>query len=63
MAGMADPKTVLHHYLQQTRDAVVWKLDGLSERDARLPAPAVFRIKRPLGRRRGRLIWRSSFSV
>jgi hypothetical protein len=37
MADMADPKTVLHHYLQQARDALVWKLDGLSERDARLP--------------------------
>lgn len=32
-----DPKTVLRHYLQQARDALVWKLDGLSERDARLP--------------------------
>lgn len=37
MADMTDPKTVLHHYLQQTRDALVWKLDGLTERDARLP--------------------------
>ncbi|MGH9107688.1 MAG: DinB family protein [Acidimicrobiales bacterium] len=37
MAGMSDPKTVLHHYLQQARDALVWKLDGLSEREARLP--------------------------
>lgn len=37
MADMGDPKTVLHHYLQETRDALVWKLDGLSERDARLP--------------------------
>ena len=34
---MGDPKTVLHHYLQQARDAIVWKLDGLSERDARTP--------------------------
>jgi uncharacterized damage-inducible protein DinB len=37
MADMSDPKTVLHHYLQETRDALIWKLDGLSERDARLP--------------------------
>ena len=37
MADMADPKTVLHYYLQRARDALVWKLDGLSERDARLP--------------------------
>ena len=34
---MRDPKTVLHHYLQEARDALVWKLDGLDERDARLP--------------------------
>lgn len=37
MADQGDPKTVLHHYLQETRDALVWKLDGLSEREARLP--------------------------
>ena len=37
MAGMSDPKTVLHRYLTQTREDLVWKLDGLSERDARLP--------------------------
>jgi uncharacterized damage-inducible protein DinB len=34
---MNDPKTVLHRYLQQLRDDLIWKLDGLSERDARLP--------------------------
>lgn len=28
MADMSDPKTVLHHYLQQARDALVSKLDG-----------------------------------
>lgn len=33
----ADQKTVLHHYLQQARTALVWKLDGLGEREARLP--------------------------
>jgi uncharacterized damage-inducible protein DinB len=37
MDNANDPKTVLHHYLQLARDALVWKLDGLSERDARLP--------------------------
>ncbi len=34
---MTDPKTVLQHYLQRTRDSLVWKLDGLSKREARLP--------------------------
>ena len=33
---MGDQKTVLHHYLQESRDALVWKLDGLDERQARL---------------------------
>lgn len=37
MVDMRDPKTVLHHYLQEARDALIWKLDGLGERDARLP--------------------------
>lgn len=37
MADLSDPKTALHHYLQEARDAIVWKLDGLSERDARMP--------------------------
>src|SRR5690349_8402180 len=37
MADMGDPKTALHYYLQQSRDSLVWKLDGLSEREARLP--------------------------
>jgi hypothetical protein len=32
-----DPKTVLREYLQEARDAMVWKLDGLSEYDARRP--------------------------
>ncbi|GAB2865707.1 DinB family protein [Nocardioides pacificus] len=32
-----DVKTDLHRYLQQARDALVWKLDGLSEYDARRP--------------------------
>jgi Protein of unknown function (DUF664) len=32
-----DPKATLHRYLQTGRNAVVWKLDGLSEYDARRP--------------------------
>ncbi|HEY3630233.1 MAG TPA: DinB family protein [Jatrophihabitantaceae bacterium] len=37
MVNLHDPKAALHHYLQEARNALVWKLDGLSERDARLP--------------------------
>lgn len=33
----ADPKDVLKSYLQGARDTLIWKLDGLSERDQRLP--------------------------
>src|SRR5579863_632271 len=33
----SDPKADLHRYLQAAREAVVWKLDGLSEYDARRP--------------------------
>ena len=32
-----DPKAVLHSYLQESREALVWKLEGLSEREARWP--------------------------
>ncbi len=32
-----DDKAVLHHYLRRTREALLWKLEGLSERDLRLP--------------------------
>lgn len=32
-----DPKYVLHRYLQIGRDALIWKLDGLSEYDVRRP--------------------------
>jgi hypothetical protein len=32
-----DPKAVLVRYLQQARDAMVWKLDGLGEYDLRRP--------------------------
>ena len=31
------PKADLHRYLQTARDALVWKLEGLSEYDARRP--------------------------
>jgi hypothetical protein len=32
-----DPRTTLHSYLKSAREAVVWKLDGLSEYDVRRP--------------------------
>jgi uncharacterized damage-inducible protein DinB len=32
-----DPKAELQRYLQAARDALLWKLDGLSEYDARRP--------------------------
>jgi uncharacterized damage-inducible protein DinB len=32
-----DPKDTLHRYLQETREALLWKLEGLGERDLRLP--------------------------
>ncbi|MEU4998045.1 DinB family protein [Streptomyces sp. NPDC021622] len=32
-----DPKADLHHYLQTARDALLWKLEGLSEYDIRRP--------------------------
>jgi hypothetical protein len=34
---MTDPKAELHVYLQRARDALVWKLEGLSEYDIRRP--------------------------
>ncbi|GGK73920.1 DinB family protein [Mangrovihabitans endophyticus] len=34
---MLDAKAYLHLYLQQVRDVLVWKLEGLSEYDARRP--------------------------
>ncbi len=36
MAG-AGPKADLHRYLQAAREALLWKLDGLSEYDIRRP--------------------------
>lgn len=32
-----DPKSVLHHYLKTAREALVWKLEGLTEYDVRRP--------------------------
>src|SRR5581483_1969575 len=32
-----EPKADLHRYLQEARDALLWKLDGLSEYDIRRP--------------------------
>lgn len=34
---MHDPKDVLHHYLRQAREALVWKTDGVTEYDVRRP--------------------------
>ena len=33
----SDPKADLHEYLRSARDAVLWKLEGLSEYDVRRP--------------------------
>lgn len=35
--AVTDPKTDLREYLQDARDALVWKLEGLSEYDIRRP--------------------------
>ena len=37
MTDLLDPKAALQHYLQDARDALLWKLEGLGERDLRLP--------------------------
>lgn len=37
MADEDPSKTVLHRYLRDARDDLLWKLDGVGERDARLP--------------------------
>jgi uncharacterized damage-inducible protein DinB len=37
MSDMTEPKSALRHYLQSNRDALLWKLDGLSEHELRLP--------------------------
>jgi hypothetical protein len=35
--SISDPKTDLHAYLREGREALLWKLDGLSEYDVRRP--------------------------
>ncbi|GHJ07177.1 hypothetical protein TPA0907_15440 [Micromonospora humidisoli] len=40
MTERDDPKAALRHYLQVSRDDLVWKLEGLDEREARLPRTA-----------------------
>jgi len=37
MGQPTDPKADLHRYLQNAREAMLWKLDGLSEYDIRRP--------------------------
>jgi len=37
MSDLRAPKAALRHYLQSSREALLWKLDGLSERDLRMP--------------------------
>jgi hypothetical protein len=38
LSGMSgDPKADLHHYLRVGREALLWKLEGLSEYDVRRP--------------------------
>jgi hypothetical protein len=34
---VSDPKEDLHRYLQRSREAILWKLEGLSEYDVRRP--------------------------
>lgn len=34
---MTDPKDMLHRYLQQAREALLWKVEGLGEYDIRRP--------------------------
>ncbi|MEQ6903475.1 DinB family protein [Nocardioides sp. YIM 152588] len=40
MADPTDPKATLHRYLRSCREALLWKLDGLDERQVRLPHTA-----------------------
>ncbi|MEV0394178.1 DinB family protein [Polymorphospora rubra] len=40
MADLGEAKAALYYYLNATRGDLIWKLDGLSERDARLPRTA-----------------------
>jgi Protein of unknown function (DUF664) len=48
----SDPKADLRRYLQAAREALVWKLDGLSEYDARRPMVPTGTNLRGLGNRR-----------
>ncbi|MER7588893.1 DinB family protein [Micromonospora sp. NPDC127501] len=40
MADLSDAKAALHDYLRGNREDLIWKLDGLSEREVRLPRTA-----------------------
>jgi hypothetical protein len=40
MSDLRDDKAMLRAYLQEAREALVWKLDGLSERQVRTPRTA-----------------------
>ena len=37
MPDLTEPKAALQHYLQENREALLWKLEGLGERDLRMP--------------------------
>jgi hypothetical protein len=37
VSDLKEPKAALRHYLQSNRDALLWKLDGVGERDLRMP--------------------------
>ncbi len=37
MSDLREPKAALRYYLQSNRDALLWKLQGLSARDMRMP--------------------------
>lgn len=37
MSDLSEPKAALRHYLQQNRDALLWKMEGLSQRELRMP--------------------------
>ncbi|MET8360953.1 DinB family protein [Micromonospora sp. NPDC005171] len=40
MSDLSDAKAALHAYLRENREDLIWKLDGLSEREVRLPRTA-----------------------
>ncbi|WP_425955686.1 DinB family protein [Xylanimonas sp. McL0601] len=40
MTPRRDPKTALQDYVQRARDSLVWKTEGLSERELRMPRTA-----------------------